>query len=341
MLRPLSVVIVARTLLATTVLGLFMGSVAIADDTWPVHGLLQDSKGKKSIDVSGIACTTRRGFPRICLVIDDNAQAAQFVTLEDGEIRTGELMPLVDDRFRGEPLELDGEGVAYSEGYFYVIGSHGRPRDAEHKLGKKMRAARIQASSQIVRFRPEGPRDLSAVEKQGKLREIIEHEPTLSRYLDGKLENNGLTIEGIVVRHGRILAGFRGPSLAKGRAAVLSVAVDAIFGSATARPRLYKLPLGKGQGIRDLAPFRDGVLVLAGPTASKPGRYAIYWWDGESDDAKLLKSLAVVVGKAGKRKAEAILPLEETSAGLRVLIMFDGEKEGAPVAITIPLPSAS
>ena len=336
--RPSSIAISARTILAAVLLGLFAAGTAIADNTWPVHGLLQDKNGKKSKDVSGIACTAPQGFPRTCLVIDDNAQAAQFVTLEDGEIRTGEMVPLIDNRFKGEALELDGEGIAYADGFFYVIGSHGRPRDSEHKLGKKKLAARIEASSQIVRFRPEGARELSAVERQGKLRAIIEQEPALSKYLDRKLERNGLTIEGIAVRHGRILVGFRGPSLAKGRAAVLSVAVDAIFGNATARPHLYRLPLGEGQGVRDLALFEDGVLVLAGPTASDPGRYAIYWWDGESDDTKLLRNLADVIGKKGKRKAEALLPLDGTPSGLRVLILFDTEKKGAPVVVTIPRP---
>jgi hypothetical protein len=39
-----------------------------------------------------------------------------------------------------------------------------------------------------------------------------------------------------------------------------------------------------------------------------------------------------------KRKAEALLPLDESPSSLRVLILFDGEKEGAPVTVTIPRP---
>ena len=52
----------------------------------------------------------------------------------------------------------------------------------------------------------------------------------------------------------------------------------------------------------------------------------------------LLKDLAVLFGKDGTRKAEALLPLDESPSGLRALILFDGEKEGAPVTITIPRP---
>src|SRR6476620_10746289 len=153
--RPSTTIAIrARNILAAALLpGLFAGGAAIADDTWPVHGKLQGNNDKKSEDVSGIACTVPQGFPRACLVIDDNAQAAQFVTVEDGEIQAGDMMPLIDNRFKVKALELDGEGVVYSDGFFYVIGSHGHPRDSEHKLaGKKLqpgsrRAARSCASA--------------------------------------------------------------------------------------------------------------------------------------------------------------------------------------------------
>jgi hypothetical protein len=50
------------------------------------------------------------------------------------------------------------------------------------------------------------------------------------------------------------------------------------------------------------------------------------------------KDLADVVGANGERKAEGLLPLDESASGLRVLILFDSEKEGAPVAVMIPRP---
>ena len=61
------------------------------DDQWPVKGKLigktkKSGEVSKSKDVSGIACTTDTGFPRDCLVIDDNLQFAQFVTVKDGKI---------------------------------------------------------------------------------------------------------------------------------------------------------------------------------------------------------------------------------------------------------------
>jgi hypothetical protein len=311
-------------------------------DTWPVHGKLLGKDDKKSVDVSGIACAKSQGLPRSCLVIDDNVQHAQFVMVRDGELIAGDTIALIDNSFDGKDLELDGEGVAYADGFYYVIGSHGHPRDSRHDHDREKDAAkiaaRIAASSQIVRFRSDGDGATSPVERTEKLRAIIAQQPALAPFVDRRLEDNGLTIEGIAVRGGRILAGFRGPTLGNGRAAVLSVAIDGVFGNASPDARLHRLPLGEGRGVRDLAPFGDGVLVLAGPTASDPGPYAIYWWDGESEDVMLLKDLADIVGTSGERKAEGLLALDEGAVGLRVLILFDSEKEGAPIATVIPRP---
>src|SRR5207247_2123964 len=80
------------------VVGLF-AAPAGADDakTWPVKHRLLGTDGAKSTDVSGIACTTAAGFPRSCLVIDDNSQSAQLVTLEDGKIIAGKQVELISN----------------------------------------------------------------------------------------------------------------------------------------------------------------------------------------------------------------------------------------------------
>src|SRR2546423_8761298 len=114
-------------------------------ETWPVRGRLRGKNGKKSKDVSGIDCATAQGFPRAGLVIDDNMQEAQFVSVKDGEIVAGDMITLIDDSFDGKHLELDGESVAYAGGYFYVIGSHGHPRDHKRRLPPDKEAARIAA----------------------------------------------------------------------------------------------------------------------------------------------------------------------------------------------------
>lgn len=318
------------------------------DKIWPVKGRLISIDGGKSENMSGIACTGTK-FPRSCLVIDDNMQAAQFVTVKDGEIRAGEPLRLIEDQFDGAPLELDGEGVTYADGSFYVIGSHGHPRDKKHHLDPIADAeqikAKIAASSQIVRIRlkstagePITADDIKDIERSSRLREFIAGDPSLQKFLDRRLENNGVTVEGAAVLGNKMFVGFRGPSLENGRAPVLSVSLNSLFGTGPAESKLYLLPLGEGRGVRDLAPFDDGLLVLAGPTGDEAGPYAVYWWSAANEKTHFLADITEETHASKKEKPEAILPLEQGSSGLRVLILSDGGEEGAPRAITVPAP---
>jgi hypothetical protein len=308
---------------------------------------LVSKDGDKSKDVSGIACIGE-GFPRSCLVIDDNMQAAQFVTLENGELTAGETIRLIHNQFADKALELDGEGVAYADHSFYVMGSHGHPRDKEKKLDPVANAAeigaKIQASSQVVRIRvnstsavPMTGRDVKEIKSSSKLREIIAAEPTLARFLDRRLENNGVTIEGIAVVGRRLIAGFREPSLENGRSPVLSVLVDALYGSEAAEPQVVFATFGRGS-VRDLAPFENGLLVLAGPAGDEAGPYSVYWWAMENEEIRFLADITTLADASEHRKPEAILPLDKGPSGLRVLILSDGAKEGEPRAIVVPAP---
>lgn len=306
-------------------------------DAWPVKGKLigktkKSGKVGTSKDVSGIACTTDTGFPRDCLVIDDNLQFAQFVTVKDGKLVAGDTIRLMRGKFEGEPLELDGEGVAFSKGFYYVIGSHGRPRG---KLDPELIKARIDASSQIIRFRAEDGTD-AKIERTSNLKSMIAAEPAFDGFRDQQLEENGLTIEGIAVKDGMLFAGFRGPVLDDNKkAVVMSAPLDAFFGNAAASPSLFRLPLGEGRGVRDLASFEGGILILAGPVKSGPGVYAIYWWDGASENVSLLSELTQF---DPKRKPEGLLPLDKKETKLRILIIFDSDEEGAPTPVEVSAP---
>jgi hypothetical protein len=315
---------------------------------WPVKDRFLGEDGRKSKDASGIACATGNGFPRACLAIDDNLQAAQFMTLHDGELRAGDPLPLIDNKHGNRLLELDGESVAYADGAFYVMGSHGAPRRAPKNPNAEQQDlfdARIAAASQIIRIRLRRnagqvltPNDVEEIRATPKLRNIIADHRVLKRFLDRRLENNGLTIEGVAVVGGRLFAGFRAPTLDDGRAPVLSVELDALFGDAPSEAVLSLLPVGDGRGIRDLAPFDGGLLVLAGPSGDEAGRYSIYWWNGANESLRYLADITEATGATARRKPEAILPLDRDASGLRILILSDGEEEGAPLAITIPLP---
>lgn len=331
-----------------TALALVVSVVSAAAKDWKVDGHLagRHGEGKPAVDISGIACATDKGFPRTCLVIDDELQAAQVVKLTDGRIEPGRLIPLIDDKFDGEPLELDGEGVAYADGYFYVVGSHGRPRHARQATEKDRSslAALIAASSKLVRLRYDAasgviaprPEDVSI---STGLRELIANEPALGPFRDKSLEDGGITLEGVAIRDGRLLAGFRGPSIKNKGAVILSVALGHFFDRKPADAKVHYLDLGKGHGVRDLAPYRDGVLILAGPVGDVDGTYSVFWWKGSGKRVKLLKDLPAYRSDKDKQwKPEALLPLDRNRKGLRVLLMLDGADDGGPRTARIPRP---
>lgn len=335
------------------------GNEARAGEEWRVVDRIIGEDGKHSRDVSGIACTTSSGFPRHCLVIDDNRQNGQFVTLKDGELKPGDVVPLIENTFGGKNLELDGEGVAFyadpKDGdAFYVIGSHGHARhsttDCVGPLTDENKA-KITAASQIVRVRlkPSVGKTLSMhdvvdITRNAKLRDFIAAEPKLQPFKDKCLEpnpqskGNGVTIEGIAILGGRVYAGFRGPSLPG--APILSVPLDSLFGSATGGARLDVVKLDEGRGVRDLAPYGTGLLVLAGPVGSARDRYDVYWWDTSSPDMKHLGDITNEAKADEQSKPEGILPLDVSSGRLRLLIVSDGKdaKDGAPRTVVVDAP---
>lgn len=320
---------------------------AQTDPTWRVRSKLLGSKGEKAEDISGIACSSEH-FPRTCIVIDDETQAAQVAIVKDGEIVAGDTIPLITDRLGHRRLEFDGEGVAYSEGFFYAIGSHGHPRDRGGRLDSVLDAERIKASiaasSRIARIKLD-PATVTAegrltgrpeVELSTTLRDVLRSQPDLQPFLDTRLEENGLTIEGIAVRDKRVHVGLRAPLLGDERAVILSLSLGALFDGKAPETRLQFVGLGPGRGIRDLVPHDRGFLVLAGPSGEREGPYAIYFWDGEGD-AKLLADLPRRTGKKGAQlKPEALLTLDRSPKGTRVLVIFDGPSEGAPRTVLLP-----
>jgi hypothetical protein len=325
--------------------------------TWKVREKLRgepkDSLGldsKKSEDVSGVGCAATTGFPRVCLLADDETQGAQVVILKEGELVAGDFIRLIDDAHDGRLLALDAEGVAYADGSFYVIGSHGMPRH-EHARDETNNKARTDATRRVfrIRFAPDGvdPRTgkiIAApdIQTSSELARLIKAQAELAPWLDGALSDNGLTIEGVAVRDGRLYVGMRGPVLADESAVILELPLAMVFdgeaGNATLhRVSLGKDTLGKPRGLRDLVVFGDAFLLLAGPVREAPpgldvktGDYAVFRWNKTS-----ARKLLDLKGYGKGVKPEALLPLDETGGQLRALLFFDGSQEGAARLVQI------
>ncbi|MER9525022.1 DUF3616 domain-containing protein [Mesorhizobium sp. M0292] len=353
--RKLSASLVAACL----AVGWSGAALAQAPQPWTIQGKLtgkpknlEGSESKNSKDVSGIACATESGFPRLCLIADDETQGAQIIILQDGKLIAGDFVRLIDDSFVGKPLELDAEGVAFAGGAFYVIGSHGRPR---HESGVDAAAeveARVMASSEIfrIRFAPDSidmttGKLMAEPEKRRstELPAIVRAQPELAPFAQSPLEENGLTIEGVAVRDGALLAGLRGPVLEGNRAVILSVPLGMLFDHGPGGATLLKLELGvdgegHARGVRDLLAYQGKLLVLAGPVNDPPegqpiklGDYSVFS-DGDQAD-KLLD----LEGYGAEIKPEALLPLGEADGRLRVLLLFDGPAGGQPTPVEFGL----
>jgi hypothetical protein len=348
----------AALALATMIIGLATvtaGPMAAQGiNPWKVEGRLAGKpkdeflNSKKSEDVSGIACGTEAGFPRVCLLVDDETQGAQIVVLEDGKLVAGDFVRLIYNTHDGDLLELDAEGVAYGDGSFYVIGSHGRPRHEADATKEAKNEARAKASRYVFRV----AFDLNSVDRSGRLAGAIElkpsvelatfitAEPALASSFDRALDENGLTIEGVAVRDSRLYVGMRGPLLDDNTAAVLSVPLEALFEGQQGAAQLHRLDLGKRHGVRDMVAFESGFLLLAGPVNDPPngeikhGDYSIFSWDGTTH-SKLLSSLEPFGNKV---KPEALLPLGRSGTKLHTLLFFDGSDEGTPRPVEIEQP---
>lgn len=292
-------------------------------------------KRKAAQDISGIACRPPAGGEWRCLTVNDESKAAQFATLTQTTIKPGPSLPLIGDAIPaasgrqpsiGCPKpggfgEFDGEGVAYADRHFYVVGSHGCSRHG----------GEYRPSSFLLARLPLDGGEPGAPELSWRVSELLgaagEAAPYLGRPLGAG--SNGLNIEGLAVVGDRLWLGLRAPSL-DGRAFLVGADVAELFRPGSEplaeKPQLLAFPAGAQRGVRDLAPLADGrLLVLVGPAQEQDVPYAILLLD-PADPATTRE-----LGELRPRKdakAEALTLLAQERDELRVLVGYDGVKNG-------------
>lgn len=238
----------------------------------------------------------------------------EFVTLERltpmgdgiyGNHRTFHLKDFID--LFDDTSEIDIEGIAYSDGYLWVVGSHSfkRPNakgkkpqkdiqrlsEIEHDPNRALLARLPVLNGEIV---PTYARDregdvltaasLKQVNGHNLLLEALAEDEHLGPFLKMKLpsKDNGFDIEGIAVSGSKIFLGLRGPVL-RGWAIILEIEVDdADPGVLTLKDlgedclyRKHFLDLN-GQGIRELYLHNSDLLLLAGPTMEIEGAMQLF-----------------------------------------------------------------
>lgn len=220
----------------------------------------------------------------------------------------------------GDPEDLqeaDIEGLAYADGYLWLVGSHSlrRRKPATADGGK-------QARKQLAKISCDGNRYLLAripvVDDDGQhglakeaatkgktrtaaqlrgndqgndLSEALKQDDHLGPFLSIPGKDNGFDIEGLAVVRDRVFVGLRGPVL-RGWAVILELALEEDRDDASVltlkpigskkRPyRKHFLQLG-GLGIRDMCLHGDDLLILAGPTMDLDGPVRVFRWSGGS-----------------------------------------------------------
>jgi len=314
---------------------------------------LEKNNGKEKIaeDLSGAACDPSG----LCLAINDQSRSAQFFVIDRGHIAAGKRAPLIDDdpspdtlgakptATPGTPLakgcldeepiftDLDGEGVAYAKPFFYIVGSHGCSRQGNEFVLSSFILARLRVDENGARI----------VQTTYRLADALRTAPKIGPFF-GKhlLQEDGVNIEGLAVIGEDLVVGLRSPTI-EGHAFLVSVKVNALFApgheSLKATPDVIPIELGCNIGIRDLAALPDGrLLVLAGP-AQEQWHIPFSLFTVEPKAGGEVKQIAIledVFEKKKRAKAESVTVLGVDP--LRLLIFFDGPKNGAPREYVIP-----
>jgi hypothetical protein len=234
-------------------------------------------------------------------------------TLRFGEVCDFPLVDLLDLPGAADE-EADLEGMAVSNGWLWVVGSHGlkrkNTREGRDHAENAKRLSKVtldgnrrllaclpiesDANGQpcLVREAKDGRRGLrlEGDAQANELTHALADDPHFGPYMAIPGKDNGFDIEGLAVDGNRLLLGLRGPVL-RGWSALVEIAVEA------RGDQLRLVPLDKsgslirkhfmqleGLGVRDLHFAGDDLHILAGPTMVLDGDIRIFKWS----DAKPL-----------------------------------------------------
>ncbi len=305
------------------------GGMEVLAGGWQLVGF------ENELDLSGIAAATASQ----CLVGSDESFHVQPGVIDAAQrrIEAGQPIALPLEVVPGKPgkREVDIEGVVFApeRGSYYVVGSHG--------VGKKK--GDLQPARHSVFQVPVDPCtglvDQSRI-RRSSLSPWLEATPAVAAHLHRPLQHNGLNIEGLAHAGGRLFFGLRAPNK-RGRALVLELPADELFGGQPRPLAVHQVKVGAGRGIRELAAVRGGFVVLTGnasaepskkiPRSAAPGpdtRFELLLWNGRDPAATRLGVLPATGGKA-----EGLLVLDDAAQHVDLLVLFDSLPGGAPVCV--------
>ncbi len=316
--------------------GMMLASSAASADgiEWKVQPNFENDEA--AFELSGVVCAGSGKTTQWCFAVNDEKKYIQHFSIEGRTIIPGDRLRLLDKETPtgSKFAEPDLEAAAYHEGFVYAVGSHGLSRKQNRFSASRFFIYRLPVDPKSGKptFKLTRKAVVPQIERTNRLREIIKAADGLSSFAEMPLSENGANIEGMGLIGNDIYLGFRAPYTRAG-AIVLQVAVSALFSSGPKVSVTHYLNLGVDYGIRDMARIDDRFLVLSGAAGSGDLTSAIWSWKPGEDPVLLL----VLSGTKGN-KAEGLLVLNaDANKSVRVLVLFDSRKNGAPTEFTVSL----
>lgn len=195
----------------------------------------------EATNVSGAACYVKNGVRLSCLLVGDEVRYARLFSFDEKTLQPGRqifLLPKRDAAGR-KFKEADAEAIAFDNGYYYLTGSHGLNKSGE-KQSSRYFLYRVKVDDATGQPSDFGLPDVasSAVETSGNLEKLIDGNDNLNTHIAQIPGDEGVNIEGIAVKDGKLFVGFRGPVVEKG-AFIASLAVTDAFGNTPTNPKDY------------------------------------------------------------------------------------------------------
>lgn len=293
-------------------------------------------------DMSGGATLDGTGF----LMVSNETRCAQIarLTRDPWRLTVGAQIPLNPPQ-GGDECDFEAVAVDPTTQFYYVLGSHGVSKKKGHSRPEQEALFRLPVDPATKLPAPNQATPPPSV----SLRAWLQQVPGIGDSVGKPLQLNGLSLEGLACRQGNLFIGCRSPHR-NGEAAILEIAASVLFShppTAWPQPTIHWLPLGKGLGVRDLAPVQNGFLVLAGDSGvvttpkypvsenyTGDKEFSLFLWQpGQPEKVTRLGLLPGV-----KASAEALIVLDETPDIISILILHDGAYNGGPVLYSLSKP---
>ncbi|WP_299490701.1 DUF3616 domain-containing protein [Acaryochloris sp. IP29b_bin.137] len=246
--------------------------------------------------------------------------------------------------------EIDIEGMAIDkESILYVIGSHSAKRKTiktskTYLVNRQRLATVVQETKKNTIFKLKLDSNTGQPLKRElntQLKDVLEQNIVLSRFLNIPSKENGIDIEGLAVHDKQLYIGFRGPVLRGNYVPVMVAEFDDLLDYELRYVQLA------GNGIRDITRVKAGFLLIAGPVGDAPGPYQLYLWNGKDtipgEDRPTTSDYCQLIGeiprpeKYPEAKAEGVTVLEDNGTKMTAIIIYDGAPQGEPTLFKIEL----